>query len=418
MKQIKKKKLLFWGIGAVLLIAASVLYVSGQGTEANVAAVQKGTIKKYVEDIGTVKYRELRNVSIEGSGLIETIPVDVGEPVKKGDLLLTLEKTDLETQLKVQNEKIKEIEATFQGNSAVKNYATSVEKAKLAIGTAEDAYALALDDYNYAKLLAEQGALSAKDLKAKEAALSGAEAQVESAKIDLKQLTANTAESAKAVYKAQLEQAVLGRESLTHSLQKQEVRSPMDGVVLEKRVEPGTLGTPGTVAFVIGNAGHMEVEAYILAEDAADITTGDEVEIIERSEKKQSVAGKVTAVAPSAVEITSSLGVNQKKVKITIEPSNLLPQMKQGYEADVRIVTETKNGALTVPLSAVFDDRGNSCVFVVQDGKAVLRTVKKGIQDQESVEITDGLKEGETVLSEPDLSVKEGMKIKPNSSEA
>lgn len=414
MKMIKRKKLWACGLAAVLLVAASVLYVSNQAAEADVAAVQKGTIKNYVEEIGTVRCTELRNASIEGSGLIEAIPVDVGQGVKKGDLLLTLEKTELETQLKTQDEKIREIEATFQGRSDVKNYASSVEKARLAIGAAEDACALAQDDYDYAKLLEERGALSAKDLKAKEAALKSAQAQMESAKIDLQQLTANTPESAKAVYQAQLEQAVLGRESLSRSLQKQEVRAPMDGVVLEKKVEPGTVGAPGTVAFVIGNVGHLEVEAYILADDAAEIETGDEVEITERTEQRQSVAGRVSKIAPSAVEVTSSLGVNQKKVQVTIEPSEPLPQVKQGYEVDVRIVTETKDDALTVPLSAVFDDQESSCVFVVQDGKTVLRKVKKGIGDQESVEITDGLKEGETVLTEPDLNIKEGMKIKPS----
>ena len=410
----KKKKLWIWGIGVAILAALSAFYFLNQATEAGVSVVRKGTIKKYVEDVGTVRYKQIRNVSIEGSGLIETVPVDVGESVKKGDLLLTLDKTDLETQLETQEEKIREIEAAFQGNSAVKNYASSVEKAKIAIGTAEDAHAMAQDDYNYAKLLAEQGALSAKDLRAKETAVKSAEARVESAKLDLAQLEANTPASAKAVYNAQLQQAELGRESLARSLQKQELRAPMDGVVLEKKMDVGTIGTPGTVAFVIGDTGHMEVEAYILADDAADIKTGDEVEIIERTEQRQNVAGKVTKIAPSAVEMTSSLGVNQKKVEITIEPSEPLPQMRQGYEVDVRIVTETKNEALTVPLSAVFDDEGNSCVFVVQDGKTVLRKVKKGIGDQESVEILSGLKERETVLTEPDLNIKEGMKIKPS----
>ena len=414
----KKKRLWLWGIGAAVLATLSALYFLNQGTEAAVTAVRRGTIKSYVEEIGTVGCTELRNASIEGSGLIEAVPADVGQYVKKGDLLLMLDKTELETQIKTQDEKIKEIEATFQGNSAVKNYATGVEKARLAIGTAQDDYALTQDDYAYAKLLAEQGALSAKDLKAKEAAMKSAEARVESAKIDLQQLEANTPESAKAVYDAQLQQAELGRESLSRSLQKQEVRAPMDGVVLEKKVDVNTVGIPGTVAFVIGDVGRMEVEAYILADDAAEIKTGDEVEITERTERRQTVAGKVTKLAPSAVEMTSSLGVNQKKVKVTIEPSGPLPQMKPGYEVDVRIVTETKGGALTVPLSAVFDDAGSSSVFVVQDGKTVLRKVQKGIGDQESVEITGGLKEGETVLTEPDLNVKAGMKIKPSSSKS
>lgn len=412
----KKKKLLLLGIGVVAAAALSVLYFSDQGTEVPVAVAQKADIRKYVEDIGTVKYKELRNASVEGSGLIQEIPVDVGQQVKRGDLLLSMEKADLQLQLENQDARIQEIKATFQGRSDVKNYASSIEKLKLAVTAAEDAYALATDDYHYAKLLADQGALSAKELKAKETAMKSAQAQIEGAKIDLEQMQANTPASVKAVYNAQLQQAELSRESLSRSLEKQEVRSPIDGVILEKKVEVNTVGAPGAVAFVIANVDKMELEAYILADDAVNIQLGDETEIIDRSENRQPTTGKVAAIAPSAVEMTSSLGVNQKRVKVTIEPSGPLPQMKQGYEADIRIITQKKDDVLTVPLAAVFDYEGKSCVFAIQDGKTVIRAVKKGIQDQESVEILVGLKEGETVLSEPDVSIKEGMKVKPNPS--
>lgn len=188
----KKKKLLLLGIGVVAAAALSVLYFSDQGTEVPVAVAQKADIRKYVEDIGTVKYKELRNASVEGSGLIQEIPVDVGQQVKRGDLLLSMEKADLQLQLENQDARIQEIKATFQGRSDVKNYASSIEKLKLAVTAAEDAYALATDDYHYAKLLADQGALSAKELKAKETAMKSAQAQIESAKIDLEQMQANT----------------------------------------------------------------------------------------------------------------------------------------------------------------------------------------------------------------------------------
>lgn len=331
----KKKKLLLLGIGVVAAAALSTLYFSDQGTEVPVAVAQKAEIRKYVEDIGTVKYKELRNASVEGSGLIQEIPVDVGQQVKRGDLLLSMEKADLQLQLENQDARIQEIKATFQGRSDVKNYASSIEKLKLAVTAAEDAYALATDDYHYAKLLADQGALSAKELKAKETAMKSAQAQIESAKIDLEQMQANTPASVKAVYNAQLQQAELSRESLSRSLEKQEIRSPIDGVILEKKVEVNTVGAPGTVAFVIANVDKMELETYILADDAVNIQLGDETEIIDRSENRQTTTGKVAAIAPSAVEMTSSLGVNQKRVKVTIEPSGPLPQMKQGYEADI-----------------------------------------------------------------------------------
>lgn len=409
----KNKKIWFLGIGIVLALSMALMYFSNHGAEAAVAIVKKGDIKKYTEDIGTVKCKILENVSIEGSGLIQDIPAEVGQQVKKGDLLLSMEKTEFEIQLKNLDEKIKEIEANFQG-SEVKNYASSVEKARIAVSAAEDAYVLALDDYSRTKTLAEAGAVSSEELKQKEAALKNAQTARDSSRIDLQQIESNTSESIKAVYNAQLKQVLLSKESISNSLKKQEVRSPIDGVVLERNVEANTVGIPGTVAFVIGNIDTMEIETYILADDAVNIILEDDVEIVERSEKKQVVGGRVTKIAPSAVEMTSSLGVNQKRVKVTIEPLNLLPEIKPGYEVDVKIITERKNGAVIVPLSAVFDYEDGDYVFTVNDGKTALKNVKTGIQDQESAEIIDGLREGEIVLSEPDISIKEGMRIKTN----
>lgn len=409
----KNKKVWLLGICAVLVLFLLFMYFSNHGAEAAVAIVKKGDIKKYTEDIGTVKCKILENVSIEGSGLIQDIPAEVGQQVKKGDLLLSMEKTEFEIQLKNLDEKIKEIEANFQG-SEVKNYASSVEKARIAVSADEDAYVLALDDYSRTKTLAEAGAVSSEELKQKEAALKNAQTARDSSRIDLQQIESNTSESIKAVYNAQLKQVLLSKESISNSLKKQEVRSPIDGVVLERNVEANTVGIPGTVAFVIGNIDIMEVETYILADDAVNIILEDDVEIVERSEKKQVVGGRVTKIAPSAVEMTSSLGVNQKRVKVTIEPLNLLSEIKPGYEVDVKIITERKNGAVIVPLSAVFDYEDGDYVFIVNDGKTALKNVKTGIQDQESAEIIDGLREGEIVLSEPDISIKEGMRIKTN----
>jgi HlyD family secretion protein len=407
----KKKKLWILVIAILLVVSLAFAIFSNQGEAAEVTSVKKGDIKEYVEDIGTIRCKEQKAVSIEGSGLIQEVTAEVGQQVKKGDLLLSMDKKLLEIQLKDAEEKIKEIEASFQG-SEIKNYASTVDKARIAVSRAKDAYELVLDDFNNAKMLLEAGAISTGELEQREDALKAAQALMDTAEIDLQQIEANTPDSVKAVYKAQLEQIMLSRESILHSLEKQEVTAPIDGVVMERNAEMNTVGIPGTIAFVIGDLDNVEVEAAILADEVSDIRPGDEAEIIERSERKQVIGGKVIKIAPSAVAVTSSLGVNQKRVSVTIEPSEQSGLLRPGYEVDVKVITESKKDILLVPLSSVFDYKGKDHVFVVADGKAVLRAVRKGIQDEDFVEITDGLKEGELILSEPDINIKEGMRIK------
>jgi len=407
----KKKKL--WILVTVILSVSLLVFMvfSNQGEDVELTIVEKGDIKEYVEDIGTVRCKEQKAASIEGSGLIQEVSAEIGQQVKKGDLLLSMDKELLRIQLKDAEEKIKEIEASFQG-SEIKNYASAVDKARIAVNRAKDTYKMALDDFNKAEVLSKAGAVSAMELKQREEALKAAKALMDTAEIDLQQIEANTPDSVKAVYKARLEQIMLSRESILHSLEKQELKSPIDGVILERNAEVNTVGIPGTIAFVVGNVDNVEIEAGILADEVTDIKLGDEAEIIERSGRKQVIAGKVIKIAPSAVAVTSSLGVNQKRVSVTIEPAEQSGLLRPGYEVDVKIITKSKKDILMVPLSSVFDYKGKDHVFTVVDGKAVLRAVKKGIQDEDFVEILEGLKEGELVLSEPDINTKEGMRIK------
>lgn len=407
-----KKKKLWILVIAILAVSLPVFMVfSNQGEDVELTVAEKGDIKEYVEDIGTVRCKEQKAASIEGSGLILEVNAEIGQQVKKGDLLLSMDKELLRIQLKDAEEKIKEIEASIQG-SEIKNYASTVDKARIAVNRAKDTYEAALDDFNKAEVLSKAGAVSAAELKQREEALKAAKALMDTAEIDLQQIEANTPDSVKAVYKARLEQVMLSRESILRSLKKQELKSPIDGVILERNAEVNTVGVPGTIAFVVGNLDNVEIEAGILADEVTDIKLGDEAEIVERSGRKQVIAGKVVKIAPSAVAVTSSLGVNQKRVYVIIEPAEQSGLLRPGYEVDVRIITKSKKDILKVPLSSVFDYKGKDHVFAVVEGKAVLRAVKKGIQDEDFVEILEGLKEGELVLSEPDINTKEGMRVK------
>ncbi|TAH56128.1 MAG: biotin/lipoyl-binding protein, partial [Methanosarcina mazei] len=231
-----KKKKLWVSVIAVLSVSSLAFMVfSNRGEALEVTVVKKGDIKEYVEDIGTVRCKEQRAVSIEGSGLIQKVNAETGQKVKKGELLLSMDKELLRIQLRDAEEKIKEIEASIPERE-IKNYINAVDKAGIAVNRAKDDYKLALDDFNNAKVLSEAGAVSMGELKQKEAALKAAQALLNTAEIDLRQIEANTPDSVKAAYEARLKQAVLNRESILHSLEKQDLSAPIDGVVLERHI--------------------------------------------------------------------------------------------------------------------------------------------------------------------------------------
>lgn len=368
------KKMIWWVAGGIAAALFLVWALATRGTPAATAVMEKGDLKKYVAEVGTVQCRDWKTVMLEGGGVIQGPLVEVGERVKRGDLLLRMEKTPLEIDLKVAGEQIGEIQANLQA--------------------LETAYETALSDLQNTEILAGAGAASKWELAQKEAALKNAEAVRDACQ-------------------TKLEQAVLQREAIRFRLGKQEVLAPADGVVLERNVEAGMVGAPGSVAYVIGDTANMEIEANILADDVYDIEPGDEVEITTRADAQRAIRGRVARIAPGAATVTSSLGVNQKKVAVTIVPLQQEASLKPGYEVDVRVITQRKEGVLRAPVSAVFDYQGKSCVFLVQEGRAVLRPVQTGLQDEYFIEIVDGLQDGEVILSGPDNSIREGMRIRP-----
>ena len=187
----------------------------------------------------------------------------------------------------------------------------------------------------------------------------------------------------------------------------------MDGVILEKLVEKDVSVTPSTPAFVIGNVSHLELESDILTDDISKVKIGNDVEISGKAVGDKVFKGKVIKLAPEAKTEVSSLGVNQNRIPVTIGISDGVDQIKPGYVLDVKIITTAKSGIIEVPDSAVFDYQGKSDVFVAQNGKTVLKTIKKGIESDNIIEVIDGLKEGEVILSKPDNTIKEGIQIKP-----
>ncbi|HWQ80519.1 MAG TPA: efflux RND transporter periplasmic adaptor subunit [Anaerovoracaceae bacterium] len=377
-KKLNKKLVLAAGVLIVLAVFAG-WSLSNQGTEAETAVAARGDIHRYVEDIGEVTCEDSITVYLEGSGLIRNIAVDEGQEVKKGDLLLSMDQA--------------------QHEIALKNAQESLREAAARSSAGEQAYRTALQDYNNTKLLAGEGAVSQWELTQKETALKSAEA-------------------VRSGYLAVLEQAELNVQDSSLALGKQQVLAPIDGVVLERNIELNEPGAPGTAAFVIGNPANVAIESKILADDASEISIGDKAEIITRTDDQQVIGGTVTKIAPTATDEISSLGVKQKKVTVTIRPldtvaSYMAESIKLGSEVDVKVITDTRAGVIVVPAGAVFDYQGDSCVFTVEGGKATLRTVTRGIGNDSFTEIIGGLKEGEVVLSAPDNSIEEGMRIKP-----
>ena len=408
-------KKLIWICVAVLVCAAAAgayyTKTSG-GTAVEVTKVSKGEIKQYLEETADVQSKEEQTVYIEGAGKIIDIKYDVGDSVKKGNIMLTLNKSDLQLQLRDANAKIDVVRQQIKGTEST-YYADKIEVARSVVEQAKVAYDSASRDYQNAKELSEAGSLSKGEFGKIEDAYKTAQAALNSANSQLADIKRGTPEYVKNTYMSQLEQALVYRDNILMSIDKQQVKSPIDGTVIEKLVDDNSSAIPGTAAFVIGNVKKLKLQADILADDSYKLKIGNEVEISGKSLEDEVLTGKVSKIAPTAKTMTSTLGVNQKRVPVTIELTDGQGLLKPGYTVDIKIITAHKKDTITVPESSVFDYKGETCVFTVRNGQAVITEIKKGLENNDLIEVLKGLSEGDSILVKPDDTIKEGMKVKP-----
>lgn len=408
-----KRKKIFWAITIIILcIISGLIYVKMQdGQTVETSIVEKGEIKQYIEDTAVVQSNKKQTVYIEGAGKINSIKVNVGDSVKKDDVLLTMDKADLELKLKDANSKIEAAKAQLASTDS-SNYVNKIEIAQATADIAKVTEESTRRDFNNVKTLYESGAISQQELNKAEDAYKNAEASLKSANFQLEDTKEGTPDYVKNGYIAGVEQAVILRDTIMNNIEKQQVLAPIDGIVIEKLVDENSIGVAGTAAFLIGDTKSLELEGNILSDDIYKVQIGNEVEVSGKAMGDSTVKGKVIKIAPEAKNITSSLGVNQKRVSVTIEISDNIGLLKPGYDLDIKIITQTKSDTLVIPDSSVFDYKGNSCVFVVDNGKVVIRQIKKGIESEKTIEVLEGLNEGERIILKPDNNITEGMKIK------
>jgi HlyD family secretion protein len=408
----KFKSKWFWLVAVVVLVGVAILSRMTRGVEAEVFTVSRGQIVQKVEDTGEVVSQNQQIVYIEGSGKVIELKADVGATVKKGDLLLSLDKTELELQLGDAEAKVKAAEAQL-ASTGLSNYTGEIKLAQAKVEQAQLAFNSAERDYTKAQQLFAAQAISKAELEQAEDVFKAAQVSLQGAKLQLEEAQKGAPDHLIKGYKAQVEQAQLQQQVLMGNLEKQTLKSPTTGVILERLVEKDALVAPATPAFVIGSVEDLEIQGEILTDEIHKVKVGNQVEITGQPLNGEVLLGKVVEIAPAAKTVTSSLGVKQKRVPVTIVLTDGNPYLRPGYNVDLKIITAVAEKALVVPDSAVFDYQGKTQVFVVENGRAVLREVEKGLESDNFVEIKAGLKDGELVLSKPDNNIKEGIKIRP-----
>jgi len=431
----KTKKILIYSVIALVAIVIFMIIGKQAGWLGNSSLIkvttELATNRTIIEEItanGKVQPETEVILSPDVSGEIVELYVKEGDEVKAGDLLLKIKPDTYLSNLS-------RMEASV--NTARANLAN----AKARLTQIEAQYNQAERSFNRNKSLHEQGAISDSDYETALSAYEVAKADVEAAQQNVN-ASAFSIKSAE----ASLREA-------NENLSKTTIYAPMSGTISMLNVEKGervvgTMQMAGTEMLRIANLNTMEVIVDVNENNIVSISLGDTAVIEIDAYLGDNFKGIVTEIANSAKTLGSSTDqVTNFEVKIRIlaesyqhilaENPNTYP-FRPGMSASVKIQTETRSNILTVPIQAVtvrepvdttktpreerreereeVETEENTeneevatndvvkveVVFVLgTDGKVYQREVKTGIQDNLYIEITEGLKPEEEIVTAP-----------------
>jgi HlyD family secretion protein len=416
-KKIKfaKKAVVILAVGA-LILAVGVYSCSIKNksksihTNITTTTLTKTTLQDVIAVSGTVHSNETYNVYTTLAYPVKTIQVDVGDKVKKGDVLAVLDTATLEQDIEQQEYAVADSHksAALSLAQAKRNYEnmlylynndliSSVVSAKAALQTAED-------DYNYKKLLFENGQISQSELDQAQSNYEQAQKNLEAAQLQAEQDLQNAKDTYdSAVIKAEDKSADVALEKLKKNLEDSVITAPADGTITVKNAQEGSV--PTGIMFVIANTDDLIVDTQIKEIDAASVEPGDKVTIQTDATGDAEIKGTVKSIAPAATASTEGTGNVTYAAKVSIDEKN--PSLRIGMRARMDIVVQEKNDVFVVPYDALLEkDEGSVIMVAEKDGafyKAKEIPVTTGLETDVAIEISGSeLKEGMLVIGNPD----------------
>ncbi len=349
-----------------------------------------GDIENYNEIVGNVRPSSSVDVFAKTPGNVDEIFFDVGDEVKKGDVLFKLDDTDMAFQVEQARTGLLLAKSSLErarGGSVslqLSQLESSLRVAELNLRDAKTSYESTLEQY-------QKSAVPRELYESAQTRYKSALEQYEGAKTSL-ELTKNSInkENLEAA-KVQVEQARVGYDMALNTLEDMTITSPIDGVVSMKNIEKGALASNAAPAFNIVDISNVYVDIGVLENLYTNIDVGDEFNAVVESIGEKEFDAKVVNVSPNIDPST-----NTYKIRLSLDNEDM--RLRGGMLARVSVVTDRKEEVNMIPIDAVIQDSGDSIIYVVEQGRAKRKSIDVGIVDEELVEIRGDLSQGDLVV--------------------
>jgi RND family efflux transporter MFP subunit len=182
------------------------------------------------------------------------------------------------------------------------------------------------------------------------------------------------------------------------------IRSLAEGYVTERLIEVGSRVNANQKVYTIEDFKPLLIRVYVPTSDAILLKTGLPADISTEILKGEVFKGTVTLINPR-------IDVQTGTIKVTVEAYDDTLRLKPGMFVEVRIATGTKDNVLVIPRKAILYKQGKTYVFVLKNNLASQREVTLGLTEEDQAEVTDGLAEGDVIVSVGVENLKDGQPV-------
>lgn len=379
------------GLLVVIVGVAAAMRSSHPIDPSKLASVERGDIARSVVATGKIEPLAKVEIKSKASGIVKKIYVDYGDRVKTGQILVELDKEQLEANVRESRANLAAAEAAAQSAQA------AYERNMVDAEGPDVPFLKSAGDR--AQQLFHDGLISKAVLEdAQKAYQMGLNRQMSSQR----NAAMSKADVAKA--KAQVAQAQASLERAEEDLRYSTITSPMDGIVLSRDVEVGdavssilVLGSQATLVMTLGDTSEVYVKGKVDEADIGKVYLGQAARIVVESFKDKKFTGKVTKISPLGQEKDN---VTSFEVRVSIQ--NSTGELRANMSANAEIILEEKHNVLLIPEGALLYDKDRNTTVELPDPKADNGrhkvAVKLGISNGVKAEIASGLQEGQKVV--------------------
>ncbi|HEY7303762.1 MAG TPA: efflux RND transporter periplasmic adaptor subunit [Bryobacteraceae bacterium] len=402
-----KPGLFFVAACSLLLLACSAKTGGDEGntqpvTPVQVAPAKRGSIAHIVTAEAVLHPLQQATITPKISAPVQKFFVQRGDHVHEGQVLALLEDRDLRAAVQESKNLYQQAEASYENTKAA-TMPDDLAKAKADEQTARQALDAAQAVYENRVQLFKEGALAHKLVDDAKVALVQAQSQFNTSQQHLTSLqTAGRAAQLKSA-QAQMEAAKAHYESSQAQLSYAEVRSPMSGIVSDRPVNIGEMASSGSALLSVVDISQVVARANIPIQEAAAMRVGDPATISGSGVK---LSGKIIVVSPAVDPNTTTL-------QVWVGASNPGERMKLGLTVQIAVNIGDVRDATIVPVSALLasEEGGEQVMIAGSDGLAHASKVETGVRDGDAVQILNGVRPGDLVITDGALGLDDKAKI-------